>query len=156
MSSNRSAATPNVELKPSAEFTFVLLLLHAAAAITLALTELNIVVVLMLFLLLPISLYYSIHRFARLSHRHAVMRAVHREEGWLLTRRDGSTVTASLLAESYLHRFFTILRFAMEGRTVCVVIWRDMLDADYRRQLVVALRSLQQEDLASGRQDGRL
>lgn len=89
------------------------------------------------------SLRNSIGRHARRSAPTALRSAGWSANGdWRLTRTDGSSVTAELLGDSFVHPVLTVLNFRIVGtrRRESAVIMRDTLAPEPFRQLRVRIK----------------
>jgi len=146
MSSDVYDPTHSIELNPSPQLTLLLLLIHLLALLTLLYTELPLIVVVLLALAILISAYHLTRLHALRSAPRAVIRIVELEEGeWELYQRDGGRQVGRLLPMSYLHRWCSVLLFAVDRQRLSLVIWPDALERTLRRRLVVRLKRFNPE-----------
>jgi len=134
-----------LSLQPSRQLFGYLILIHTGAVLCLTLSAapwwLKVAGVgICLF-----SVWYSIRKYALLSHPQAIVQCTALEDNlWLLTDRQGKQQTACLLGDSWRSRYMLILNFKFEqsGKRLSVILPSDMLDPPALRRLRVYLTVL--------------
>lgn len=143
MSSKKYAAPLSLDLGPSRSLSWLLFSLHGAGYI--ALWSLPLPWFIPLFGSIP--MYFSLRNALGCHARRSAPTAL-RSVGWSangdwrLTRTDGSSATAELLGDSFVHPVLTVLNFRIVGtrRRESAVIMRDTLAPEPFRQLRVRIK----------------
>lgn len=142
MSSNKFAAASVVDLPPSPRLAALLVGAHLVASTVLLFLPLPLFAVAPVFALIAWSGVHTVRRHALRVDAGAIVRVTRNEdETWMLTRRDGGSVSATLRPGSFIHPALLVLNFIAEDKKkFAVVLAANGVNSDDVRRLRAKLR----------------
>ncbi|CAK0772079.1 toxin CptA [Gammaproteobacteria bacterium] len=146
MSSNRSSEPLRIDLRSSPHLALFLLIAHGGALALVPLLTLPLWAALGVAVGVAVSLSTTLHTYALLRGRYAVVCLVWTGEGrWVMAYADGMVRDAELMPGSFVHPNLVVLTFSVAGAPFplnrrSVILASDSVDPATFRRLRVRLR----------------